>query len=87
MMSKTKTKALWIVLRAGLPNYKVDARGERFKYGLNVPQMAQDMGVTKKTVFEWLLKNELPGRRAKQLTNLSASTLTLAELEQFITSA
>lgn len=86
-MNKVKLKPLWITLRSGLPTYKTETRGERFKYGLNVAKMAQDIGVTKKTVFEWLLKNELPGRRAKQLTGLAGSTLTMADLEHFITSA
>lgn len=81
------TKTLASVLRAGMPDYQVEFKNEQTKYGIDVPKLAADIEVTKKTVFQWLLDNSLPGRRAKQLMGLPNSKLTILALEPFITSA
>ncbi len=86
-MTDTKKPQLWIVLRQNLPNHKKDFKGEQTKYGLNVTKIAEDVGVTEKSVFEWLMNNQVSGRRVKQLIALDGSTLTITLLEPFLTSA
>jgi len=85
-MTGTNEDPLWKVLRRNLPWYQDDFKGEQGKYGLNVTLIAQDMGVTKKTVFEWLSNNKVPGRRVNSLLALHNSTLTINMIQPYIAS-
>ncbi len=52
--------------------------------GLDIEKIANEIGISKQKVSEWMKRDRLPGRRVAAMIGLAGSSLTYSELGPFI---
>lgn len=50
-------------------------------------EIADMLGCTRATVYNWIKDDKLPAHRAKQIVDLSDGTITIAKLHKFVYAA
>ena len=77
---------LYILCYEHLPRHRKitqNRAGEMWR-GLDIEAIAQEIGISKQKVSEWMKKDRLPGRRVAAMIELRGSLLTYDKLGPFI---
>lgn len=77
---------LYILCYANLPQHRKITKnrlGGEWR-GLDIEAIADEIGISKQKVSEWMKKDRLPGRRVAAMIGLRGSLLTYDKLGPFI---